>query len=134
MTLAHAGALAFDAARPDVYIVRVSGTFDRSTANRLVRLVDARVRLATLGYAGTHHILVDLAHVSEVQRGALDMLRRARRTVARAGVTMHLIGCGTAVARSGLSERSALIELPTYPNLAVALRALTDPGQTSRPR
>jgi ABC-type transporter Mla MlaB component len=122
VALAQAGALIIDAARPDVYVVRVSGTFDRSTANRLVRLVGARVRLAALGYANTRHILVDLAHVAEAQTGALDLLRNARRSAGKAGVTLHLTGCGAAIAALGLSERQALVELPAYPDVAVALR------------
>jgi ABC-type transporter Mla MlaB component len=87
--------------------------------------------LVALGYASTRHILVDLAQVAKAQMGALDLLRNARRSARTAGVTLHLTGCGAAIAVLGLSERRALIELPLFPNVAVALREFADVDDSS---
>ncbi|MFC7657263.1 hypothetical protein ACFQV8_13565 [Pseudonocardia benzenivorans] len=42
MTLAHPGFLAIESPTPTVHLVRVSGDLDAATANRLLRIVDAR--------------------------------------------------------------------------------------------
>lgn len=124
MTLAQRGSLAVDAAEPAFYIVRASGRLDRSTATRIVRLVDARVRLLTLGLTTTRHILVDLANVAPVEPGALELLRHARHSATGGGLTLHLTGCDAVVAALGLRERQALAALPRFPTVAVAMEVL----------
>ncbi|HEY0815664.1 MAG TPA: STAS domain-containing protein [Pseudonocardia sp.] len=124
MTLAHRGSLAVDAAEPAYYVVRASGTLDRSTATRVVRLVDARARLATLNFTTTQHILVDLSGVTQVEPGALELLRHARHSAVGAGMTLHLTGCDAVVAGLGLRERQALATLPRFPTVAVAVEVL----------
>jgi ABC-type transporter Mla MlaB component len=126
MTLAQHGTLAVDAAEPPFYVVRVSGTVDRSTATRVVRLVDARSQMVALGFTGTRHVVIDLANVAQVQPGALDLLRRARDSAAGAGMTLHLTGCDVVVAALGLRERQALTSLPRFPTVPVAMEALAE--------
>jgi ABC-type transporter Mla MlaB component len=124
MTLAQRGSLAVDAAEPAFYVVRASGTLDRSTATRVVRLVDARARLASLAFTGTRHILLDLANVAAVEPGALELLRHARQSAVGAGMTLQLTGCDAMVAGLGLRERQALASLPRFPTVAVAMEVL----------
>ena len=126
MTLAQRGTLAVDAAEPSFYVVRVSGTVDRSTATRVVRLVDARARLVTLGFTRTRHVVIDLANVAEVRPGALDLLRQARDSAADAGMTLHLTGSDVVAAALGLRERQALTSLPRFPTVPVAMEALAE--------
>lgn len=126
MTLAQRGTLAVDAAEPSFYVVRVSGTVDRSTATRVVRLVDARSRMVTLGFTCTRHVVIDLGNVAQVRPGALDLLRQARDSAAGAGMTLHLTGCDVVAAALGLRERQALTSLPRFPTVPVAMEALAE--------
>jgi ABC-type transporter Mla MlaB component len=128
MTLAQRGSLAVDAANPAFYVVRVSGTLDRATATRVVRLVDARARMVALGFTTTRHILLDLANVAAVGPGALDLLRHARHSAADAAMTLHLTSCDAAVAVLALRERQALSALPRFPTIAVAMEVLGAAG------
>jgi ABC-type transporter Mla MlaB component len=128
MTLAQRGSLAVDAAEPGFYVVRASGRLDRSTATRVVRLVDARARLTTLEFTTTRHILVDLSNVAQVEPGALDLLRHARRSATGAGMTLHLTGCDAVAAAMALRERQALATLARFPTVAVAVEVLGAAG------
>jgi ABC-type transporter Mla MlaB component len=125
MTLAQRGSLAVDATEPAFYVVRASGALDRSTATRVIRLVDARARMVALGFTATRHVLVDLADVATIQTGALDLLPHARHSAAGADMTLHLTGCDALVAGIGLRERQALAALPRFPTVAVAMEVLT---------
>src|ERR1700749_1872813 len=102
MTLAQRGSLAVAATEPAFYVVRAAGALDRSTATRIVRLVDARARMVVLGFTATRSILVDLTNVTSVQPGALDLLPPAQHSAAGAGMTLHLTGCDALVAGLGL--------------------------------
>lgn len=124
MTLAQRGSLAVDVAEPAFYVVRASGTLDRSTATRVVRLVDARASLAKLAFTSTRHVLLDLTNVAAVEPGALDLLRHARHSAVGAGMTLHLTGCDAVIAGLGLRERQTLAALPRFPTVAVAMEVL----------
>lgn len=124
MTLAQRGSLAVDAADAAFYVVRASGTMDRATATRVVRLVDARARMMTLGFTTSRHILLDLANVAAVEAGALDLLRHAHNSAAGAGMTLHLTSGDAVVAALALRERQVLAVLPRFPTVAVAMEVL----------
>ena len=121
MTLAHNGFLAIESPAPAVHLVRVTGDLDPATANRVLRLVDARCRLVAAGSCVTRHVLVDLSRVTALAPGTVTVLHRAREVAEAHGLTVDLVGTSKhTVALSG-RDRHLLLRFRTFPSVDVAL-------------
>lgn len=114
--------LAIDAPRPDVHVIRAGSDLDAATAARLLRLVDARVRLVAMGYSPTRHILIDVGATHTVSPTALDLLGSAATD--RHGVGMHLIGIDALMAGEPVEARRHLVRFSAFPSVPAALAAL----------
>ncbi|RTL69665.1 MAG: STAS domain-containing protein [Pseudonocardiaceae bacterium] len=121
MTLAHNGFLAIESPAPAVHLVRVTGDLDAATANRVLRLVDARVQLVAAGSCVTRHVLVDLSGVTSLAPGTVTVLDRAREVAEAHGLTVDLVGTSKhTVALSG-RDRHMLLRFRAFPSVGVAL-------------
>ncbi|MFR9804476.1 STAS domain-containing protein [Pseudonocardia sp. RS010] len=77
--------------REDLYVVAVQGVLDRILSTRLLRLVDARVRISCVHRRATKHLVVDLCNVPAVGRGGLELLEHARHATDAHGLSLHLV-------------------------------------------
>ncbi len=118
------GSLGFDNPRDDVYRVRVTGPLDALTANRVLRLIDARLRVIAVGGSPTRSIMVDLTHADPAPRSGLDALAHAHYACRAAGVTFCVLGAGRLTARLPADTRHGLGQIPAYPTLVAALTHL----------
>jgi anti-anti-sigma regulatory factor len=103
----------------DVHVVEVRGRLDRAAAARLLRLVDARLRLVALGQVATRRVVVDLQHATELDAGAAAVLDRAHQTCRQQGVAFALAGLSPVAIP--LSARQVIGRLPTFPAVPAAL-------------
>jgi len=121
MTLAHNGFLAIESPAPAVHLVRVTGDLDAATANRVLRLVDARGQRVAAGSCVTRHVLVDLSGVASLAPGTVTVLDRAREVAEAHGLTVDLVGTSKhTVALSG-RDRHMLLRFRAFPSVGVAL-------------
>jgi anti-anti-sigma regulatory factor len=124
-----AGYLAFDNPRLDVYRVCVTGPLDALTGNRVLRLIDARLRVIALGGSPTRTIVVDLTRADPAESTGLDALGQAHRSCRTAGVTFCVLGAGRLAARLPADTRHRLGQIPTHPTLDAVLAHLTPPAE-----
>jgi hypothetical protein len=118
------GTLGFDNPRHDVYCVRVTGPLDALTANRVLRLIDARLRVIAVGGSPTRSIMVDLTHADPAPRSGLEALAHAHYACRAAGITFCVLGAGRFTARLPADTRHGLGKIPAYPTLEAALTHL----------
>jgi hypothetical protein len=127
MTLAPRGFLAIESPAPAVHLVRISGGLDPATANRVLRLVDARGCLVAAGECPTRYVLLDLSRVTALAPGTVAVLDRARQVADTHGLTVDLVGTSKhTVALSG-RDRHVLLRFRTFPSVGVALDELGRP-------
>jgi anti-anti-sigma regulatory factor len=100
-------------AAPDTHVIEVRGRLDRAGAARLLRLVDARLRLVAVGQAATRRVLVDLQHATELDAGAAAVLGRVHQTCRQQGVAFALAGLSPVTIP--LAVRQAISRLPAVP-------------------
>ncbi|MEN3301701.1 STAS domain-containing protein [Pseudonocardia sp.] len=108
-------------------LIRVAGALGVEAAARLVRLAD--MQLQVLGVVGVArhavgHLLVDLAGVGHFGPGAVETLRHVRHTAARAGIGVHLTGCGGRLTLLPVRVRQVLTEFSTFPSVEEAVAEL----------
>ncbi|MEK6440747.1 STAS domain-containing protein [Pseudonocardia sp. T1-2H] len=108
-------------------LIRVAGALGVEAAARLVRLAD--LQLQVLGVVGVArhtvgHLLVDLAGVGHFGPGAVETLRHVRHTAARAGIGVHLTGCGGRLTLLPVRVRQVLTEFSTFPSVEEAVAEL----------
>jgi hypothetical protein len=108
-------------------LIRVAGSLGVEGAARLVRLTD--MQLQVLGVVGVArhtvaHLLVDLAEVGHFGPGAVETLRHARHTGARAGIGVHLTGCAGRLTLLPVRVRQVLAEFSTFPSVEAAVAEL----------
>ncbi|AEA24830.1 STAS domain-containing protein [Pseudonocardia benzenivorans] len=85
--------VAVEKPEPDVVVVRVAGTLDRTTSTRLLRVVEMQVHVPGLiRRVRPRRVLVDLASVSRVDAHGLCALRRAESLARRGGVRLQVTG------------------------------------------
>ncbi|MFR9800953.1 STAS domain-containing protein [Pseudonocardia sp. RS010] len=118
------GRLAISGPRPDVHVIAVEGALDPVAAIRLLRLVDARIRLRALGTGSTRHIVLDLTDVDSATTSGIETLIRAARNAEAHGIGLHVVGFGGVAGRLPLEARQLVGRLSRYPDLAAALHAL----------
>ncbi len=106
---------------PRVHVIEVEGRLDRATAARLLRLIDARLRLVAGGQVRTRRVVLDLRHATELDVGAATVLDRAHQTCRQHGVAFALAGLSPVTIP--LPARQAISRLPTFPQLEAALAA-----------
>ncbi|GAY07556.1 STAS domain-containing protein [Pseudonocardia sp. N23] len=121
MTPASPGFLAIGSPAPQVHLVRVTGGLDAATANRLLRLVDARCRLVAGGDSATRHVLVDLSGVTALAPGTVTMLDRAREVAESHGLSIDLVGTSKHTVTLSGRDRHLLLRFRTFPAVDVAL-------------
>ncbi|AEA26366.1 STAS domain-containing protein [Pseudonocardia benzenivorans] len=124
MTLAHPGFLAIESPTPTVHLVRVSGDLDAATANRLLRIVDARGHVVAAGDGATRHVLVDLSGVTGMAPGTATVLLRAREVAEAHGLTLDLVGTSKHTMTLSGRDRYQLLRFRSFPTVAAALQAL----------
>ncbi|MCE3555402.1 hypothetical protein LWC33_28650 [Pseudonocardia sp. RS11V-5] len=118
------GRLAISGPRPDVHVIAFAGALDPVVSTRLLRLVDARIRLRGVSGATTRHIVLDLSAVDSATTAAVETLARAARTAERYGLGLHLVGFDAVAGRLALPARQLVGRTSRYPSLDAALRAL----------
>jgi hypothetical protein len=116
--------LAISGPRPDVHVIAVGGTLDAVVSTRLVRLVDARIRLRGVGGASTRHIVLDLTAVDSATTSAVETLARAACTAERYGLGLHVVGFDRVAGRLPLPARQLVGRMSRYPDLTAALHAI----------
>jgi hypothetical protein len=117
--------LAIFGPRPDVHVIAAAGMLDQVVSTRLLRLVDARIRLRHLGTASTRHIVLDLTQVDSATTSAVETLVRAARTAQRRhGLGLHVVGFDAVAGRLPLQARQLAGRMSRYPDLDAALQAL----------
>jgi hypothetical protein len=127
--------LTFDNPRADVYRIGVTGPLDGLTGNRVLRLVDARLRVISVGGSPTRSIVVDLSRTEPAPQPDLGALGHAHRACQAAGVSFCVVGAGRLAARLPADARHGLGHLPCYPTLDAVLTALpAPPAATTPPR
>jgi anti-anti-sigma regulatory factor len=127
MTIASRGTLSIEVPDPATYVIRASGEFDRSAGARLLRLVDARLQLVTVGSCATRHMLVDLTAVDAVHPAVLVFLRHAQHGCRRRDVSFFLVGTGALTGRLPMADRADLLRYRQFPSVDAALAELA-PG------
>lgn len=105
--------------RPHVLVLAVEGTLDRLAALRLLRLLDARLRLIAEQQVPTRRLLIDLTAADQIDLAAVDILMRARDDCRTRRTGLRLIG--PAAPNAQLSARAKLGQLPSFPSVDSAL-------------
>ena len=118
------GRLAISGPQPGVHVIAVHGALDPVVSTRLVRLVDARIRLREVGGASTRHIVLDLTAVDSATLPAVETLARATRTAEQHGLGLHLVGFDAVAGRLPAAARQLVGRMSRYPDLGSALRSL----------
>jgi hypothetical protein len=109
--------------------VSVTGPLDALTANRVLRLIDARLRVVAVGASPTLSIMVDLTHADPAPRSGLDALGHAHYACRAAGITFCVLGAGRLTSRLPADTRHGLGRIPAHPTLEAALAHLDqEPG------
>jgi anti-anti-sigma regulatory factor len=116
--------LAISGPRPDVHVIAVEGVLDPVVSTRLLRLVDARIRLRRLGTASTTHIVLDLTDVDSATTSAVETLSRAADLARWNGLGLHLVGFEAVARHLPLPARQLVGRMSRYPDLDAALGAL----------
>ena len=73
-------------------VLAVEGTLDRLAALRLLRLLDARLRLIAEQQVPTRRLLIDLTAADQIDLAAVDILMRARDDCRTRRTGLRLIG------------------------------------------
>ncbi|MGH3671430.1 MAG: STAS domain-containing protein [Pseudonocardiaceae bacterium] len=81
--------------RPDVVIVRVSGTVGRVTAPALTGLVGKQLARAP-------HVIIDLGDASVLSPGGLAVLRTLHQQAVARGRQLHIVGARSDAVRQSL--------------------------------
>ncbi|GAA2880773.1 hypothetical protein GCM10010472_43540 [Pseudonocardia halophobica] len=118
------GRLAISGPRADVHVIAVEGALDQIVGTRLLRLVDARIRLRDVNRATTRHIVLDLTAVDSATGAAVETLARATGTAQRHGMGLHVVGFDAVAGRLPLAAQQLVRRMSRYPNLDAALRSL----------
>lgn len=118
------GRLTVEAPAAEIRLIRACGVLDRSSAARLLRLVDAELSLVRTGRHRLSGLIVDLSAVHSLERGGPETLRHARYACARLGIDLVLSGCGVDGPSQALPARTRLAEFRSFPTAGAALHAL----------
>lgn len=117
-----------DSPHADLYRIRVGGALDAGTGARVLRQVDARLRLIDDGSVRTRHILVDLTGVPTATPQGVRALPHGHYAAGRRGVGFHLIGAGRLRPGLGPAAHALLGRINGFPDLESAVQALTSPA------
>ena len=131
---ALSGGFATATPRTDLHVIRVAGVLDTLAGARLLRLIDARLRLLELGHASTRHILIDLTVTRSASTAALDGLKHAAYACRRHRVGLHLVGTGRLLAELPAPACHHLTRISCFPTLEAAQQSLHPPHETSGKR
>jgi len=131
MTLTESAPMGIDVPRPGVYTITVRGTLDRLVGARLLRLVDARLQMASHHHAPTRHVLLDVSGLDGIGPGGEAALRHAAHATTRRGITFDLVGAAALAGRLGMVERQVLSRHRSFPDVPTALAELA--GGVSAP-
>lgn len=125
MPLVEVAQLAVDRPALGVVVIRVAGNLDRTSAVRILGLVEQQLLIARsrpdMCDVG---IVVDLSGVRHFGTGGLDILCEADRRAGRAGKQVHVTGLD---ARQGVLPQpvaDVIPQLRTLPTVEVALKRL----------
>ncbi|GAA4552893.1 hypothetical protein [Pseudonocardia xishanensis] len=124
MTIAESAPMGIGVPRPGVYTISVRGTLDRLVGARLLRLIDARLQMASHHHSPTRHVLVDVSQLDGLAPGGEAALRHAAHATSRRGITFDLIGAAALAGRLGVAERQVLSRYRSFPDVSTALAEL----------
>jgi hypothetical protein len=116
------GSLSLAQLTSTISAISLTGRIDRSTAMRVLRLVDARIRMAELGQVRTRHLLLDLTRVERLVPGSGPLLRSAALAAAAASITLCRVGRPRE--GMGLVEQQAVSGMRYFPDVDSALAGL----------
>lgn len=110
-------------------LVRVAGELDRTSAPRLVSLIDKQfiALRAELG-AEPGHVIIDLDGVRFFGVGGLEALIRVRDAGRRLAINLHLTGLSAREVLLPLRVTGLLGRFSTFATIEDALRGIPDPA------
>ncbi|MCF7549922.1 hypothetical protein [Pseudonocardia sp. WMMC193] len=126
MTLAESAPMGIAVPAAGFYTITLRGSLDRMVGARLLRLVDARLQMATYGHAVTRHVLLDVSGLEAVAPGGEAALRHAAHACDRRGITFDLVGAAAVGPHLGIGARQALARYRSFPDVPAAVAALSD--------
>lgn len=105
----------------------MSGELDLALAGRLMRLVDARLRLADEGHHPVRSMVLDMREVAALASRGLRVLPHLQHATGRRRIALRLVG---AAGLQGLSapQRSLVDDVGDSPDLRTALAVLPGAG------
>lgn len=116
--------LAVESPAGDLRVILVAGELDRTTSERLARLIDQQTHAVSTDGSRRGNVVIDLGNVRYFGVGGLEVLLSARDSSCDVGVGVHLAGLG---ARELLLPRQVIDQLggfSTFDTLEQALRRL----------
>lgn len=126
MTLADSAPMGIAVPAAGFYTITVRGALDRMVGARLLRLIDARLQMASYGHTITRHVLLEVTGLHAVDPGGDAALRHAAHACDRRGITFDLVGAAAVGPHLTIGARQALARYRSFPDVAAAVAALSD--------